>query len=116
MTPPPIKPWGKADKKYLQKLINNGKVDNRHTNKNRCIDRIRVKFFHERDEKNFWKQLWLGLRWPRFAGGSNALAGDATAGSDDDNDNNDDDEGGDEEEEDGWWRQQRQQRRWRGRR
>ncbi len=50
---PPIKPWGKADKKYLQKLIHKGKVDNRRTNKNRYIDRIRVKFFRKRDEKNF---------------------------------------------------------------
>jgi hypothetical protein len=24
---PPIKPWGKADKQYLQKLINTGKVN-----------------------------------------------------------------------------------------
>jgi hypothetical protein len=50
---PPIKPWGKVDKKYLQKLIDDGKVDNRRTNESRYIDRIRVKFFRERDEKNF---------------------------------------------------------------
>ncbi len=50
---PPIKPWGKADKKHLQKLIDDGKMDNRRTNENRYIDRIRVKFFRERDEKNF---------------------------------------------------------------
>jgi hypothetical protein len=24
---PPVKPWGKADKKYLQKLIDMGKVN-----------------------------------------------------------------------------------------
>ncbi len=50
---PPIKPKGTANKKYPQKLINNGKMDNRRTNNNQYIDRIRVKFFHESDEKNF---------------------------------------------------------------
>ncbi len=60
MTPPTIKPWGKADKKYLQKLIDNGKVDNRRTNKNRYIDRIRVKFFRKHDKKNFQRNFnWV---------------------------------------------------------
>ncbi len=57
---PPKKFWGKADKNYLQKLINNGKVDSRRTNENQYIDRIRVKFFHERDEKNFRRNFeWV---------------------------------------------------------
>ncbi len=50
---PPIKPWRKADKKYLQELINDGKVDIRHTANNQYINRIRVKFFRECNEKNF---------------------------------------------------------------
>jgi hypothetical protein len=50
---PPIKPWGKADKKYLQELIDDGKVDIRRTTNNRYIDRIHLKFFCKHDEKNF---------------------------------------------------------------
>ncbi len=50
---PPIKPWGKAGKKYLQELIANGKVDIRRTADNQYIDRICMKFFSERNEKNF---------------------------------------------------------------
>jgi hypothetical protein len=37
---PPNKVLGKSRQKYLQKLIDNGKVDNRHTNENQYIDRI----------------------------------------------------------------------------
>ena len=49
----PIKPWGKDNKKFLQKLINEGKVDIRRTSDVRYIDRIRVKYFRERDVQNF---------------------------------------------------------------
>ena len=51
--PPPIKPWGKANKEFLQELINEGKVDIRRTSDVRYIDRIRVKYFRERDVQNF---------------------------------------------------------------
>ncbi len=54
---PPIKTWGKADKKYLQELINNSKVDIRRTANNQYIDRIHVKFFRERDKKNFQRNF-----------------------------------------------------------
>ncbi len=54
---PPIKPWGKADKKYLQELIKDGKVDIRCTADNRYIDRIRVKFFRKCDEKNLQRNF-----------------------------------------------------------
>jgi hypothetical protein len=53
MTPPPIKPWGRADKDHLQELIDEGKVDIRRTADVRYIDLIRVQFFRGRDEHNF---------------------------------------------------------------
>jgi hypothetical protein len=51
MPPPPITPWGKADKKHQQDLINNGKVDIRCSVEFQYIDRIHVKFFRGREEK-----------------------------------------------------------------
>ena len=51
--PPPIKPWGKHDKKKLQYLINKGKIDTGRTTDTRYIRQIRIKHFRERDNHNF---------------------------------------------------------------
>jgi hypothetical protein len=51
--PPLIKPWGKADKKKLQDLIDESKVDIGRSSEVRYIDRVRQKYFRERDVLNF---------------------------------------------------------------
>ena len=51
--PPLIKPWGKFDKKKLQELIDEGMVDIACTSDTRYIDRVRNKYFRERDVRNF---------------------------------------------------------------
>jgi hypothetical protein len=50
---PPIKPWGKADKQYLQKLINTGKVNITKTADRDYIEQVRFDHFHHRENKNF---------------------------------------------------------------
>ena len=50
---PPVKPWSKANKTFLQELINLGKVDIRRSADTRYIDRVRAKYFRDCDEANF---------------------------------------------------------------
>ena len=50
---PPVKPWSKANKDYLQELIDLGKVDIGRSADTRYIDRVRAKYFRDRDEANF---------------------------------------------------------------
>jgi len=50
---PPVKPWSKENKNYLQELIDLGKVDIGRSADYKYIDRIRVKYFRNRDEHNF---------------------------------------------------------------
>ena len=51
--PPPVKPWGKIDKKLLQKLIDRGKIDITRVGDTEYIDRIRHKYFRPRDLSTF---------------------------------------------------------------
>ena len=51
--PPPVKPWSKDNKNYLQQLIDEGKVDIERSADTKYIDRVRVKYFRDRDELNF---------------------------------------------------------------
>ena len=53
IAPPPVKPWSSANKKYLQSLIDTGKVDITRSADTTYIDSVRVKYFRERDEHNF---------------------------------------------------------------
>ena len=55
--PPPIKPWGKANKNFLQELIDEGEVDIARTSDTRYIDRVRHKYFRVRDVKNFCRNF-----------------------------------------------------------
>jgi hypothetical protein len=50
---PPVKPWGIADKRHLQKLINKGKVDITKTADGDYIDQVRLNHFRHREAKNF---------------------------------------------------------------
>ena len=50
---PRVKPWSKANKDFLQELINTGKVDIGRSADTKYIDRVRVKYFRDRDEHNF---------------------------------------------------------------
>jgi hypothetical protein len=43
--PPPVKTWGIADKRQLQKLINEGKVDITKTTDEDYIDQVRLNHF-----------------------------------------------------------------------
>ena len=51
--PPRVKPWSKENKDYLQELIDLGKVDIGRSADSKYIDRVRVKYFRDRDELNF---------------------------------------------------------------
>ncbi len=51
--PPPVKPWGIADKQHPQKLINKGKVDITKTADGDYIDQVRLNHFRHREAKNF---------------------------------------------------------------
>ena len=53
IAPPPVKPWSSANKKYLQSLIDTGKVDISRSADTTYIDSVRVKYFRECDEHNF---------------------------------------------------------------
>ena len=53
IAPPPVKPWSSANKKYLQSLIDTGKVGISRSADTTYIDSVRVKYFRERDEHNF---------------------------------------------------------------
>ena len=55
--PPLIKPWGKFNKKILQELIDEGKVDIACASDTRYIDRVRHKYFRERDVRNFCRNF-----------------------------------------------------------
>jgi hypothetical protein len=50
---PPVKPWGQNDKELLQKLIDRCKIDISCTGDTDYIDRIRHKYFRQRDTLNF---------------------------------------------------------------
>ena len=50
---PRVKPWSKANKDFLQELIDTGKVDIGRSADTKYIDRVRVKYFRDRDEHNF---------------------------------------------------------------
>ncbi len=50
---PPVKPWGKADKQYLQKLIDTGKVDITKSVDGAYIDQVRLDHFCRRNSNNF---------------------------------------------------------------
>ena len=50
---PRVKPWSKANKDFLQELIDTGKVDIGRSADTNYIDRIRAKYFRDRDEHNF---------------------------------------------------------------
>jgi hypothetical protein len=51
--PPPIKPWGKADKNNLQKLIDMEKVDITKTADAAYINQVRHDHFRHHKTKNF---------------------------------------------------------------
>lgn len=51
--PPAVKPWSKANKNFLQELIDTGKVDIGRSSETNYIDRVRAKYFRDRDELNF---------------------------------------------------------------
>jgi hypothetical protein len=53
----PVKPWGKDDKDYLQKLINQCKVNISCTADTNYIDSVRHKYFRSRDNHNFWRNF-----------------------------------------------------------
>ncbi len=53
MSHPPVKPWFKANKDYLQELINTGKVDIECTARTRYIDSVCAKYFRNCKEHNF---------------------------------------------------------------
>ena len=55
--PPPVKPWSNANKNYLQELIDTGKADIGRTSKTRYIDSVRAKYFRDRDERNFRRNI-----------------------------------------------------------
>ena len=55
--PPPIKPWSKANKNYLQELIDLGKVDIRRSAETTYIDHVHLKYFRDRDELNFCRNF-----------------------------------------------------------
>ena len=50
---PPVKPWSKTNKDFLQELIDTGKVDIGRSADTNYIDRVRAKYFRDRDEHNF---------------------------------------------------------------
>ena len=54
---PPNKALGKSQQKLLQELIGEGKVDIACTSDTRYIDRVRHKYFHEHDVKNFHRNF-----------------------------------------------------------
>jgi hypothetical protein len=54
---PAVKPWGIDDKKKLQQLINDGKVDISRTEDIDYIDSARFKYYRERDNGQLPPQL-----------------------------------------------------------
>ncbi len=50
---PPVKPWGKADKHHLQKLIDKDKVKITKSANVAYIDQVRHDHFCHRDSHNF---------------------------------------------------------------
>ena len=50
---PDVKPWGIVNKKKLQQLINDGKVDISRTEDIDYIDSVRFKYYREHDKANF---------------------------------------------------------------
>ena len=59
---PPVKPWSNANKDFLQELIDTGKVDIGRSANTNCIDRVRAKYFRDRDEHNFCRSFWSYAR------------------------------------------------------
>ena len=54
---PPVKPWSKANKDFLQELIDTGKVDIGRSADTKYIDRVCAKYFRDRDEHNFCRNF-----------------------------------------------------------
>ncbi len=54
---PPIKPWGKADKNYLQELIEKDTVDITKSADVAYIDQVRFDHFHHRNSHNFHRNF-----------------------------------------------------------
>jgi hypothetical protein len=54
---PPVKPWEIADKNYLQKLIEKGKVDITKTADSAYIDQVRFDHFRHCDSHNFCRNF-----------------------------------------------------------
>ncbi len=54
---PSVKPWGVANKNYLQKLIKKGKVDITKTADSAYIDQVRFDHFQHWDSHNFCRNF-----------------------------------------------------------
>ena len=61
---PAVKPWGIDNKKKLQQLINDGKVDISRTEDIDYIDSVRFKYYRERDKANFRRNFRNYARSP----------------------------------------------------
>jgi hypothetical protein len=83
---PDVKPWGIVNKKKLQQLINDGKVDISRTDTINYIDSVFFKYYQERDNhvnfrRNFWnyagfvdiEEHYQGYRARLAAGGIETL-------------------------------------------
>ena len=55
---PAVKLWGIDDKKKLQQLINDGKVDISRTEDIDYIDSVRFKYYRKCDKANFCRNFW----------------------------------------------------------
>ena len=54
---PTVKPWGIDDKKKLQQLIDDGKVDISRTEDINYIDSVCFKYYREHDKANFCRNF-----------------------------------------------------------
>ena len=50
---PPVKPWSKTNKDFLQELIDTGKVNIGLSADTKYINRVRIKYFRDCDKHNF---------------------------------------------------------------
>jgi hypothetical protein len=57
MPPPQVKKWGKQEKQLLAKLIKKGKFDLSCENNVEYIDQVRFKYYRERDDRNFRRNI-----------------------------------------------------------
>jgi hypothetical protein len=55
---PAVKPWGIDDKKKLQQLIDNDKVDISRSEDIDYVDSIRFKYYRKRDNVNVRRNFW----------------------------------------------------------